>query len=244
MDCAIRVFISGNSRLTIIALRTILSTQEDIDIIGEATNWQGIHHSGDNKSIILIDIDTLKAAMKSNQNSFFEEFNLFSVNNKIILLINDIDTPLLLNLMFKEKGVRGGILKEDCAQLLSSAIRSVAQGGTCFSLPVTDMLIQSQHTSQRSNEIYQLAPIEKRLLEKIAQGQKNALIARELSLAEQTVRNYISRLYTTLNIHSRAEAIIWAMENGIGENHEYEEHPAIPDYRHHPELCGMKILPK
>jgi hypothetical protein len=52
----------------------------------------------------------------------------------------------------------------------------------------------------------------------IAAGKTNVYIAQELNLASQTVRNYISRLYITLNVHSRIEAVLWASNHGIGQN--------------------------
>jgi DNA-binding NarL/FixJ family response regulator len=50
----------------------------------------------------------------------------------------------------------------------------------------------------------------------MAQGWDNVRIADELNLAEQTVRNYVSRIYTALGVNSRAEALVWAGERGLG----------------------------
>ncbi len=49
----------------------------------------------------------------------------------------------------------------------------------------------------------------------IAQGHDNARIGEALGLAEQTVRNYVSRLYSKLGVQTRAEAIVWARERGL-----------------------------
>ena len=38
----------------------------------------------------------------------------------------------------------------------------------------------------------------------------------ELSLAEQAIRNYVSRIYSKLNVDSRAAAVVWARERGLG----------------------------
>jgi DNA-binding NarL/FixJ family response regulator len=53
------------------------------------------------------------------------------------------------------------------------------------------------------------------VLGRVAQGAGNEQIARELGIATQTVRNYISTLYDKLGVRSRAEAIVWARERGI-----------------------------
>jgi DNA-binding NarL/FixJ family response regulator len=49
----------------------------------------------------------------------------------------------------------------------------------------------------------------------MAQGWDNAHIAAGLCLAEQTVRNYVSRIYKKLEIYSRVEVVVWAREHGL-----------------------------
>ena len=49
----------------------------------------------------------------------------------------------------------------------------------------------------------------------MAKGYNNAVIAAELGLAEQTVRNYIINLHEKLGVHSRVEAVVWARERGL-----------------------------
>jgi DNA-binding NarL/FixJ family response regulator len=53
---------------------------------------------------------------------------------------------------------------------------------------------------------------ERQMLQLLVRGWDNARIAQELALAEQTVRNYLSRIYTTIGVRSRAEAIVWARD--------------------------------
>ncbi len=56
---------------------------------------------------------------------------------------------------------------------------------------------------------------EKELLGLLARGLDNARIASELHLGEQTVRNYLSRLYGKLGVQTRSEAIIWARDHAL-----------------------------
>jgi DNA-binding NarL/FixJ family response regulator len=48
----------------------------------------------------------------------------------------------------------------------------------------------------------------------IAQGWDNARIAEELCLSEQTIRNYVSRLYGKIGVQTRAEAVVWGRDHG------------------------------
>lgn len=65
------------------------------------------------------------------------------------------------------------------------------------------------------SKLPELTEREKQVLRRVAQGQDNSYIASELGLVEQTVRNYITHLYTKLGVHSRAEAVIWVSERGL-----------------------------
>ena len=55
------------------------------------------------------------------------------------------------------------------------------------------------------------------VLDLLAQGLDNPGIAAALDLAEQTVKNRISRIYGKLGLKSRAEAVVWARERGLGK---------------------------
>ena len=56
---------------------------------------------------------------------------------------------------------------------------------------------------------------ERDVLARLARGANNEIIAAELGVAVQTVRNYVAAVYDKLGVHSRAEAVVWARERGI-----------------------------
>ena len=78
----------------------------------------------------------------------------------------------------------------------------------------------AQIRSSRANpaEVAELTPRERGVLERVAKGMDNQEIAAELGLAPQTVRNYISAIYDKLGVRSRAEAVVWARERGLGSS--------------------------
>lgn len=98
---------------------------------------------------------------------------------------------------------------------LLEAIQSVMKDASWFAQSVMDKLAQLDDGGVESSSIAELTPREKQVLEYIAQGKNNKQIARALDIGDQTVRNYISRIYTKLNVHSRAETIVWARERGL-----------------------------
>ena len=108
-----------------------------------------------------------------------------------------------------ERGLVGYVLKTEPPHLLVEAIRAVAGGGTWFSQPVVQQLLRQQHAASLLNER------ERQILRLMAQGRSNVQMAAELGLAGQTVRNYVSRIYDKLEVHTRAEAIVWAIQRGF-----------------------------
>jgi len=105
-------------------------------------------------------------------------------------------------------GVAGYVLKDEAPDALVDAIRSVAHGGTWFSRSVVEVLMQPDRPVTLGG--LGLTHRERELLRLLARGWDNARISRELDLGEQTVRNYLSRLYGKLGVKTRAEAIVWA----------------------------------
>ena len=99
---------------------------------------------------------------------------------------------------------------------LSQAIGEVMRDAQLFSQLIMERLTQLK--TQRSGEpaSASLSPREREVLQCVAKGLGNDAIAAELGLAAPTVRNYISAIYTKLEVRSRAEAVVWARERGLG----------------------------
>jgi DNA-binding NarL/FixJ family response regulator len=94
------------------------------------------------------------------------------------------------------------------------AMTALSQGGTYFSRAVMQKLVDS---GGRAPPPTDFTPREVEMLLGIARGWDNRRIAAEFDLAEQTVRNYISRIYDKLGVHSRAEAVVWARQQGYAK---------------------------
>ena len=99
---------------------------------------------------------------------------------------------------------------------LLQALQEVMQDTAWFSQSVMEKLAQIR--SQRPDEtgVDELTARERQVLGHLARGANNADIAAALDIAPQTVRNYITTIYSKINAHSRAEAVVWARERGLG----------------------------
>ncbi len=112
-------------------------------------------------------------------------------------------------------GAAGYALKDETPETVLRAIRAVFAGDTWFSRRVVGQLLETPRCDDSSLIQAFLTERDKQILRGLAQGWDNARLAEELAVAEQTVRNYVSRLYATLGVKTRTEAAIWAREHGL-----------------------------
>jgi DNA-binding NarL/FixJ family response regulator len=74
-----------------------------------------------------------------------------------------------------------------------------------------------QSTPKKPDEFDELTERELEILDLIAQGHNNMVIANKLSLSIKTVQNYVSSILTKLQVADRAQAIVRAREAGFGK---------------------------
>ncbi|MFI9381325.1 LuxR C-terminal-related transcriptional regulator [Kutzneria sp. NPDC052558] len=120
-------------------------------------------------------------------------------------------------------GARGYLLKSAQTAEIVRAVRGVAAGEAIFgegvAHRVTELLIAPAH---RAEDVFpELTRRERQVLDLIADGRSNSVIARQLHLAPKTVSNHISAIFTKLRAADRAEAIARARDAGIGARHRH-----------------------
>jgi DNA-binding NarL/FixJ family response regulator len=141
------------------------------------------------------------------------------------------NTAILMLTMFEDDksifaamraGAHGYVLKgADGAETLR-AIHAVASGEAIFSPTITRRLTGYFATPERDSkatsvEVFaNLTEREHEILSLIAEGYTNNAIASRLYLSPKTVRNYVSSIFTKLQVADRPQAIIRAREAGLG----------------------------
>ena len=123
-------------------------------------------------------------------------------------------------------GARGYLLKDMEPQQLIDALHRVLGGETAIAPELTGILahaLQPNKTTgdkqgaQTTNDPFaKLTPRERQILEHLAQGQSNKLIARHLGISEGTVKLHVKAILRKLGLRSRVEAAVLAVEQGIG----------------------------
>ena len=114
-------------------------------------------------------------------------------------------------------GARAYLLKGADEAEISATLRVVSAGGVVFGPDVAARALASirAENSTRARPFAGLSQREAEVLELLARGRSNLAIASTLHLGHQTVRNYVSNIFTKLGVEDRAEAIVRARESGF-----------------------------
>ncbi len=119
-------------------------------------------------------------------------------------------------------GARGYLLKDADDDQIAATLRGIARGEAIFGPTTARRLLEMlgrvpEDKSPEPPQLFsQLSQREREVLELLARGMRNAAIAAELFLSERTVRNYVSNIFTKLQVDDRAQAVAAARDVGIG----------------------------
>ncbi|MFI9557222.1 response regulator [Nonomuraea endophytica] len=135
----------------------------------------------------------------------------------VILTTFDVDDYVYTAL---RAGASGFLLKDAPPADLISAVRVVAAGEALLAPSVTRRLIAEFASRQPIDErealrLNALTPRELDVLRLIADGRSNADIARDLTIAEETVKSHVGRILGKLHLRDRAQAVVLAYESGL-----------------------------
>lgn len=121
-------------------------------------------------------------------------------------------------------GARGYLLKDADKEEVVRAIIAVERGEAIFSPAIAQRMMKyfsaplsASNKKGQPSEFAELTERELEILNLIAQGDNNAVIANKLSLSIKTVQNYVSNILNKLQAADRAQAIVRAREAGLGK---------------------------
>lgn len=137
------------------------------------------------------------------------------LETRVMLLATFVtDTAVLDGLA---AGANGFIFKDSSLAGLVSAIRAVHNGEQVIASGITHRMVQmlERQSAEKSQQADGLTARELEMLRLIAKGMLAKEIARALAVSEKTVRNHLSSIYRKLDIYDRAQAVVYAMKNGL-----------------------------
>ncbi len=202
-------------------LRTLLQATTDIAVVGEAaTGREAIALAARlQPDVVLMDLQLPDINGIEVTRQILQQHPKLGI--LIITMFEDSDSVFAA----MRVGALGYILKGAEGDDMLRAIRAVARGEAIFSPTIAQRLMRHFATPRPVTDLPfpELTEREREVLGLIAQGLTNSAIAQQLQLRPKTVRNFVSSIFSKLQVSHRSEAIVRAREAGLGN----EAHPPV-----------------
>ena len=214
----IRILIADDQALVRAGFRMILEAEEDLEVVGEATDGQEAVDMVRQLSpdVVLMDIrmpnlDGLEATR--------QVVELGDGEPARVLMLTTFDLNEYVYEALRA-GASGFLLKDVPAEQLVAGIRVVASGDALLAPSITRRLIQEFARStpaavEPPPALEELTAREMEVFKLIARGLSNAEIAGELVVSDTTVKTHVARVLMKLGLRDRVQAVVLAYESGL-----------------------------
>lgn len=216
MSNKLKVLLIDDHNLFRSGVRALLSRQADIEVVGEAADGlDGVKQARLLKpDVVLLDLHMPGVTGREAVRTLTEELP----DTRVLMLTVSEDAEDLLDTL--RNGASGYLLKNIDAEYFTAAIRRVAAGESVVSPEMTGKLVAGLKrlpSGAPADDRNKLSAREREILAKLARGASNKELAREFDLAESTVKIHVQNILRKLNLHSRVQAAVYAVEQGIIE---------------------------
>lgn len=213
----IRVLLIDDHTLFRSGIKALLQRQPGFEVVGEAGDaLEGVKRAKTlQPDVVLLDIHMPGITGREAVGLVADE----APDARILMLTVSEDVEDLLQAL--RAGAHGYLLKNIETDFLVNAIRSAVDGDSVMSPQMTSKLMKSVSTASQSTatpasvDKERLSPREREILGFLARGASNKEIARSLDLAESTVKIHVQNILKKLNLLSRVQAAVYAVENGL-----------------------------
>ncbi|NJD67353.1 MAG: DNA-binding response regulator [Candidatus Methylomirabilota bacterium] len=201
----IGVLIVDDHPVVRVGLRSLLSREPTIEVVGEAgTAAEAVAQAARlQPNVIIMDV----RLPDSSGVEACREIRSADPKAHIIMLTSHADEDAVFNSIMA--GAAGYLLKQVSEPELVQAIETVATGQSLLDPAVTHKVLEKIKrlaTGRGISEISQLSAQEQKVLALVSEGMTNREVARALGLSDKTVKNYLSHVFEKLNLSRRAEA--------------------------------------
>jgi DNA-binding NarL/FixJ family response regulator len=232
---SIRVLLVDDQALVRAGFRMILDAEEDIEVVGEASDGEQAVFSAQQfkPDVILMDVrmpnmDGIEATRKivsadgANGAAVASEDADPALDRPRVLMLTtfELDEYVYESL---RAGASGFLLKDVPADQLVAGIRVVAEGEALLAPSVTKRLISDFSAARAAKAMEENPPAglnelttrEMEVFKLIARGMSNSEIAGELVVSETTVKTHVARILMKLGLRDRVQAVVLAYESGL-----------------------------
>ncbi|MBN3525403.1 response regulator transcription factor [Paenibacillus apiarius] len=214
METTVKVLLVDDHEMVRIGLAAVLSTEDGIEVVGEASNGEdGIRLAQEYKpDVVLMDLvmdgmDGIETTRKLLQ--LYPEC-------KVIVLTSYLDDEKMYPVI--EAGAFSYLLKTSRATEIAEAIRAAARGQSVLESQVASKMMNRFRQPKQSLAAHeQLTEREMDVLRLLAQGKSNQDIANDLFIGIKTVKFHVTNILAKLGVEDRTQAAIYAYKNGLAE---------------------------
>jgi NarL family two-component system response regulator LiaR len=207
----IRILLVDDHAVVREGLRAFLELQEEFEVVGEAGDGaEGVREAERVRpDVILMDlvmpgldgVDAMRALRESLPEARVIVLTSFSEDDRLLPAI--------------QAGAAGYLLKDTQPTELARAVRAAHAGEAVLDPAVAARLVDAIAGDSPGEPGERLTPRERQVLELIAKGRPNKLIARELEISEKTVKAHVGRVLEKLGVSDRTQAALYAVRAGI-----------------------------
>jgi DNA-binding NarL/FixJ family response regulator len=218
-DEPIRVLIVDDHALFRRGLVMVLEQEKDIDLVGEAGDGaEAVNIAQDTMpDVVLMDVRMpRRGGIEATS-----QIKALAPHIKILMLtISDEEADLYDAI---KAGASGYLLKEISIEEVANAIRQVYAGQSMISPSMASKLLTEFATMVKKTDEKpaaaqpRLTEREMEVLRLVAKGRNNRDIAKELFISENTVKNHIRNILEKLHLHSRMQAVVYAVREKLLE---------------------------
>lgn len=211
-DSVIRVLLADDHAVLRLGLRTLIETEPDLLVVGEAANGE---EAVERARSCRPDVVLLDLVMPGTDGLYaLERLALFPTPPQILVFTGFADDDKLFPAI--KAGARGYLLKEIAPQELLVAIREVARGGSALHPAVARRVLREITRPPQEPLIADaLTEREVEVLTLLARGFSNQDIAEHLTVRERTVRSHVSSILSKLHLANRTQAALYALRWGF-----------------------------
>ncbi|MGV3244345.1 response regulator transcription factor VraR [Staphylococcus sp. 11261D007BR] len=207
----IRVLFVDDHEMVRIGISSYLSTQPDIEVVGEGASGKEAIEQAKALEPDLILMDLVMTDMDGVEATTYIKKDMPRI--KVVMLTSYIEDKEVYRAL--DAGVDSYILKTTSASDIASAIRKTYQGESVFE---AEVLVKMRNRMKQRAELYELlTEREMEILLLISKGYSNQEIANASHITIKTVKTHVSNILSKLEVQDRTQAVIYAFQHGLIE---------------------------
>jgi len=214
-ELPIKVLLVDDHEMVRIGLAAVLSTEDGIEVIGEAGNGvEGIRLAREYRPDVVL-MDLVMDGMNGIEAT--REVTKICPDCKVIVLTSFLDDEMMYPVI--EAGAFSYLLKTSRATEIADAIRSAAKGRSIIEAQVASkMMNRFRQPKKQAAPHDDLTDREMEVLRLIASGKSNQEAADELFIGIKTVKFHVTNILAKLGVEDRTQAAIYAIKQGLMED--------------------------